>query len=105
MKLEQCRIELMKIHYFSGETWEDAYVRTKLPHEDIDFHEGPLSAYPELKDANAEVLCTFVESRIGEEELDRFPALKLIATRSTGFDHINLAAAAARGIRVANVPS
>ena len=91
----------MKIHYFSGETWEDAYVRAKLPGEDIDFHEGSLAACPELTDADADILCTFVESRIGEEELDRFPALKLIATRSTGFDHINLAAAAARGIKVA----
>ena len=95
----------MKIHYFSGETWEDAYVRAKLPGEDIDFHEGSLAACPELTDADADILCTFVESRIGEEELDRFPALKLIATRSTGFDHINLAAAAARGIKVANGPS
>ena len=95
----------MKIHYFSGETWEDAYVRAKLPGEDIDFHEGSLAACPELTDTDADILCTFVESRIGEEELDRFPALKLIATRSTGFDHINLAAAAARGIKVANVPS
>jgi D-lactate dehydrogenase len=34
----------------------------------------------------------------------RFPSLKLIATRSTGYDHIDLAAAKARGISVANVP-
>jgi len=94
----------MKIHYFSGETWEDAYVRAKLTGEDIDFHEGSLASYAELSDPDATVLCTFIESHIGEAEMNRFPALKLIATRSTGFDHIDLLAAKARGIAVANVP-
>jgi D-lactate dehydrogenase len=94
----------MKIHYFSGETWEDAYVRARLEGQDIDFHEGSLATYPDLSDPAAEVLCTFIESKIGEAEMSRFPALKLIATRSTGFDHIDLAAATARGIAVANVP-
>src|SRR3989338_4926853 len=95
----------MKIHYFSGEGWEEEYVRAKLPEEEIAFHEGSLAAFPELADPDATVLCTFIESKIGEDEMRRFPALKLIATRSTGFDHIDLAAATARGITVANVPS
>ncbi len=94
----------MKIHYFSGEGWEEAYVKTRLPGEELFFHTGPLSALPDLTDPEAEVLCPFIESKIGEAELKRFPAVKLIATRSTGFDHIDLAAATARGITVANVP-
>lgn len=95
----------MKIHYFSGEPWEEAYVRTKLPNEDIAFHEGSLSTFPDLTDPEAEVLCTFIESKIGEAELARFPKVKLVVTRSTGFDHIDLAVAKARGVTVANVPS
>ena len=94
----------MKIHYFSGEAWEEKYVREKLPNEEITFHEGPLSAFPDLTDPEAEVLCTFIESPIAEAEMGRFPALKLIATRSTGYDHIDLAAAKAHGVAVANVP-
>jgi D-lactate dehydrogenase len=95
----------MNIHYFSGEVWEEEYVRKQLPNESITFHEKSLAAYPDLTDPEATVLCTFIESPIGETEMSHFPALKLIATRSTGFDHIDLAAAAARGIAVVNVPS
>ena len=94
----------MNIHYFSGEGWEEAYVKAKLPDEQITFHEGSLATFPDLTDPETEVLCTFIESHIGEAEMSRFPALKLIATRSTGFDHIDLAAAKAHGIAVANVP-
>lgn len=94
----------MKIHYFSGEAWEEAYVREKLAEHDITFHEGSITAHPDLTDPEAQVLCTFIESHIGEAELARFPTLKLIATRSTGFDHIDLAAAKARGVTVTNVP-
>ncbi len=94
----------MNIHYFSGEAWEEAYVREKLKGENIIFHEGTLATFPDLTDSNAEVLCTFIESPIGETQMSRFPALKLIATRSTGFDHIDLVAATASGIMVANVP-
>ncbi|MBI5405755.1 hydroxyacid dehydrogenase [Candidatus Kaiserbacteria bacterium] len=94
----------MKIHYFSGEPWEEAFVRAKLPDADITFHEGPFSSHAELTDPDAAVLCIFMESRIGEAEMNRFPALKLIATRSTGFDHVDLAEAKKRSIAVATVP-
>lgn len=94
----------MKIHYFSSEPWEEEYVRAKLPNEEIVFHSGSFASFPDVADPQADVLCTFIESPIGEAEMGRFPALKLVATRSTGFDHIDLAAAKARGITVANVP-
>src|SRR3989344_1740116 len=94
----------MKIHYFSGEGWEEAYVRERLPNEEIIFHEGTLATFPDLADAQAEALCIFIDSPIGASELKRFPNVKLIATRSTGFDHIDTAEAVRRGITVANVP-
>jgi len=94
----------MNIHYFSGEAWEEEFVRARLPNDEITFHAGPLAMSPDLTDPEAEVLCTFIESTIGEAEMKRFPALKLIATRSTGYDHIDLAAAKARSIAVTNVP-
>lgn len=95
----------MKIHYFSGEEWEKAYVQEKLAGNEIVFHTESLAGQPELSDDSAEALCIFIDSPITEEVLSRFPAVKLIATRSTGFDHVDLAATTARGITVVNVPS
>jgi D-3-phosphoglycerate dehydrogenase / 2-oxoglutarate reductase len=41
---------------------------------------------------------------VGEEELARLPALKVVATCSVGYDHVDLDAAAARDVWVCNVP-
>ncbi len=40
---------------------------------------------------------------VGEEDFERLPALRAIATASTGFDHVDVAAASARGVWVCNV--
>jgi D-lactate dehydrogenase len=52
-----------------------------------------------------EVLSVFIGSRVTGDVLDACPDLRLVATRSTGYDHVDLAACAARGVAVANVPS
>lgn len=54
---------------------------------------------------DAEVISVFVGSVVTREIIDRLPKLKLIATRSTGFDHIDVAYATERGITVTNVPT
>ena len=52
-----------------------------------------------------EVLIPFIHTKIGLSELEMMPKLRLIATRSTGYDHNDLAAAKARDILVSNVPA
>ncbi len=56
-------------------------------------------------DKNTEILSTFIYSRIDKSVIDYFPHLKLIATRSTGYDHIDIDVCKERNIAVANVPS
>lgn len=41
---------------------------------------------------------------VGEELLDRLPALRVVGTASVGFDHIDVEAADARGVGVVSVP-
>src|SRR3989344_4390245 len=94
----------MKVHYFSAEPREEEYVRERTQAHEVAFHTGSLTSEQTLSDPSAEAISIFIDSKIGVEELSRFPSLKLIATRSTGFDHIDLAAAKERGIAVSNVP-
>lgn len=54
--------------------------------------------------ADAEIVSVFVYSKIDKTLLDKMPNLKLIATRSTGFDQIDLGECEKRGITVCNVP-
>lgn len=54
---------------------------------------------------DAELLSVFVKSRVDKATLEQFPKLRLIATRSTGYDHIDLAECERRNILVANVPT
>ena len=53
---------------------------------------------------DAEVISVFVTSPVTAEMMARMPRLKLIATRSTGFDHIDLDYAKAHDITLTNVP-
>lgn len=60
----------------------------------------------ENADPEAEVVSVFVgHNRVSAEIMDKMPKLRLIATRSTGFDHIDLDAAEARDVTVVTVPN
>ena len=69
------------------------FVKEKLTKENINLAQ------------DAEVVSVFINSKIDKEIIDSLPNLKLITTRSTGFDHIDVAYAKEKNIKVANVPS
>jgi D-lactate dehydrogenase len=52
-----------------------------------------------------QLLSVFVGSRVGADLLAACPDLRLVATRSTGVDHVDLDACTAAGVAVANVPT
>ena len=51
----------------------------------------------------AEIISTFVYSRLGRDLLSKFPNLKMISTRSTGYNNVDLDYCREKGIKVANV--
>ncbi len=53
----------------------------------------------------AEIISIFINSNLSKELIDQIPNLKLIVTRSTGFDHIDCGYAKEKGIKVANMPA
>ena len=53
--------------------------------------------------ADAEIISIFINDRIDSSFILAHPSLRLITTRSTGFDHIDTVACQAAGIEVTNV--
>lgn len=95
----------MNIVCFFEKEKTKSFLEKNLPGENIKFLPGPIQDHPEFKDENAEVLCVFVDSCVGKEELKRFPNVKLVSTRSTGFCHVETEIAKKKGVSVCNVPS
>jgi len=55
-------------------------------------------------EADVEVLSIFIHSEINGGFLDHLPKLKLVAIRSSGYDHVDLAECESRGITVCFTP-
>lgn len=86
------------------EGWEEEAIKTSFPDDEIYLSRGKLT--PELapRDKDFDVVSVFVGAPIGKEVIEKFPHLKMIATRTTGFDHIDLKACAEKGVTVTYVP-
>lgn len=94
----------MKTAFFEIQGWESRTIKSKLGKNVKFFHE-PLSEKNVSSVKDIEVLSVFIYSKISAEILKKLPKLKLIVTRSTGFDHIDFKECAKRKIKVFNIPS
>lgn len=95
----------MTIAFFELEDWEKDYINKNLTGHDILFFEEPLVDDFAGDLTKVEALSVFIYSKIDKNILAKMPNLKFIATRSTGFDHIDLVASKEKNIVVANVPT
>jgi D-lactate dehydrogenase len=93
----------VKIAFYEVEDWERNYLTAgALASHDLTFSPQPLPV-----DASAEeveVLSVFIHSSVSAERLAAFPRLRLVTTRSTGYNHVDVEACRARGVPVCNVP-
>lgn len=98
----------MKIFFAEIENWEADYLTNNLQPTTndlkLEFFEGKLNkdSLPEQKDFD--ILSVFVGSKIDKDVLNAFPNLKLLTTRSTGFDHIDLESLKQKNIKTGYVP-
>lgn len=92
------------IHFFEVEAWEKEIIQSQLPSNDFALWEGHVKDVDIAALQNCEILSCFVFSELSASFLEQVPKLKMIATRSTGVDHIDLEACKKRNIHVANVP-
>ncbi|MFZ3032308.1 MAG: hydroxyacid dehydrogenase [Candidatus Moraniibacteriota bacterium] len=94
----------MRVAFFETTDRDEAYLKEKLASHDVSFFKEPLTAENALEAASYEIVSVFIYSTITRETLEKMSAVKAILTRSTGFDHIDLAACNERGVAVENVP-
>lgn len=94
----------VKLIVFETEEWEHAACLRLLPEHDVSCTQEPLNARSASSYPDAEAISTFINSNLSPEVLAHFPSLRLIATRSTGYDHIDLDYCREHGITVSNVP-
>jgi D-lactate dehydrogenase len=94
----------MNIVVFEAEEWEAAACARLTPVHEVTCIQTPLRPKGLEAFARAEAISPFVQSDLSRAILERLPRLKLIATRSTGYDHVDLDFCRAAGIMVCNVP-
>lgn len=95
----------MKLAIFEVEEWErQAFAELEKDHELV-YSQDRLDTENAGTVADADVVSVFIYSRLDRTLLEGLEKLKLVATRSTGFDHVDLGYCREHGIRVANVPS
>ena len=94
----------MKIIIFEVEDWERQAFESLQGEHRIVFVAGPLTGENAESYADAEALSPFIYSDLSVNVLRHMTRLKLIATRSTGFDHIDLEYCKENSITVCNVP-
>lgn len=95
----------MKIIFFEVPTVEQEMLKQFFPEDQVSFYQEKLTEENVALAKDAEVISTFINSMISSSIIDAIPTLKYITTRSTGFDHIDVAYARSKNILVSNVPA
>lgn len=95
----------MKIAFFEVKNWEIDYLKANLTDFELFFEASIINLENISRFKDFEIISVFTDSKIDKNLLDNFTNLKLIATRTTGTDHIDINNAKAKGISVENVPT
>lgn len=96
---------MIKIAFFEVSQKEKKYLK-KLFDKNylLEFHNEKLTSANKILIKDADVVSPFIYSDINNEVINYGKKIKLIATRSTGYNHIDLKTLKKKNISVANVP-
>lgn len=93
------------ITFFEIEQWEQEYLETQLKEFKVIFTNDKMQEVTNEDVYQSTIISPFIYSQVTKEQIDKYPNLALIATRSTGFDHIDIDYCKQKGIAVVHVPS
>ncbi|MGM5480546.1 MAG: NAD(P)-dependent oxidoreductase [Nanobdellota archaeon] len=94
----------MKISCFALEDFEKNYLKERLSDHELRFEKDVLTQTNAKQHYDADVIIIFVFSKVTKAVIDAIPELKLIATMSTGYDHIDAEYAHSKNIEIKTVP-
>lgn len=94
---------MSSIVFFDVDPQDESRVRSRFP--EAVFHPAGLTGDALVSACgDAEILSTFITTSFPRQVLEKLPNLKLLCTRSVGFDHVDMAYCREKGIVVTNVP-
>jgi len=96
--------KLMKIAFFEVQDWEEPFLKEGFSGHEVKLLKETLDEKKAGEVKDFDVISVFIYSKLSGELLSKLDNVRLVATRSTGFDHIDLEACRRRGVLVCNVP-
>lgn len=94
----------MNIGFFDVDESESEVYKKQLTNVELFFDREPLTEKSAYKASNLEIISVRSPSKISAQMLEKLPQVKMITTRTTGFDHIDLEYCKQNNITVCNVP-
>lgn len=101
-KLIPSPVKEANIYFFEVEKNDEAAIKKAFPKAKIVAE--ALTEKNAKKYKAAEVICTFIYSTLSKAVMEQLPNLKLVITRSVGYNHVDLKFAEKKKIAVCNVP-
>lgn len=94
----------MKIAFFEVSELEKKRFENTLKDSEVLFFDSPIQEVQITNYIDCDIICVFVHSEVNKNILEKMKNLKLICTRSTGTDHIDIETCTKKNIKIKNVP-
>ncbi len=95
---------MSKISFFEVKDWERDFIKSQFSNTNFQLEFFKEKFDKALLPRDVAAASVFVGSNIKTEDVSGFDNLKLITTRSTGFDHLEFQALSEKGIKLGYVP-
>jgi D-lactate dehydrogenase len=93
----------MKIAFFEVQNWERSHLQNAFANHEVKLFDEELDEDNLNQIKDFEIISVFIYSKIDKKKVSKLEKLRLVATRSTGYDHIDLEACKKQNIVVCNV--
>jgi len=95
----------MRLLFTEVESWEQEAFTDAFTDHELSFTSDSINTLSLESYKDVEILSVFIHSKVDKSILKQLPNLKLIVTRSTGTDHIDMAVAKDLNIKVCSMPT